>query len=799
MGDRFGTVAGPIPGPWARLAGLALLGLFGCTRAHYREKADRDVYTLQEERLIDPRWQIPLRPVEADPRSRMRDPHDPDREPFPPDDPAALEFQISERLHPWRGFRGRIERRGVRPIEDDGWLALLPKGPDGTVLLTRGSAMQLAVVNSRDYQFQVEELYLSALSVSLARFGFQVQPFFNESLAFRHAGSSSNESNQFLPVGQLGFAKQFYSGAQLLVDFANNLVFEFSGDGFTTALSSLTISLTQPLLRGAFARNVTQPLSLQERGLLYTIRDFARFRRGLYVDVVAGSGYLGLLQQLQAIRNAEENLRSLERNLEETEALFTAGIKTVSERDQVALQYQQQQVALLSLEANLQTSLDLYRVRQLALPPDLPMTIDDAPLQIFELNDPRITDLRAANDRLHLALLKEDQAPPRAEMVETTRSLLANLDLVAELLAATRDELAIWQERLERTRVLDEVPLPDARPRERRSFEANLAQILDDTLRGTTDRLIDNQESARTLAGGLEGGDPLDLEAAWLTLRRLVNDDFRGRLADVFAAQTQVRVFLIELPEIDLEVEPAVALALANRQDLMNSRAQVADAWRNVEVAANALQAGLSVNYLGNLATDPNRDDIFRFDASASAHRFGLRYDAPLVRRAERNAYRAAWIAYQRARRAYMLNHDEVVRQIRLDIRNLELSRRQFEIGREQLVTAVRQVEENESTYRFNTEPNASLTLLLLSSLNSLLSAKNTLIGTWVDYETARMGLYRDLDILDIDARGVWTNEHIDPSLFTLPIPDAGPLPGPGLFTESGPSAPPELGIPSIP
>ena len=29
-----------------------------------------------------------------------------------------------------------------------------------------------------------------------------------------------------------------------------------------------------------------------------------------------------------------------------------------------------------------------------------------------------------------------------------------------------------------------------------------------------------------------------------------------------------------------------------------------------------------------------------------------------------------------------------------------------------------------------------------------------------MDYQTARMTLYRDLDIMDIDAQGVWTNER---------------------------------------
>ena len=47
------------------------------------------------------------------------------------------------------------------------------------------------------------------------------------------------------------------------------------------------------------------------------------------------------------------------------------------------------------------------------------------------------------------------------------------------------------------------------------------------------------------------------------------------------------------------------------------------------------------------------------------------------------------------------------------------------------------------------------MTLNLLNALTSQLGAKNSLIGSWVEYETARMSLYRDFDIMDINARGL--------------------------------------------
>ncbi len=85
------------------------------------------------------------------------------------------------------------------------------------------------------------------------------------------------------------------SGAQLLVNLANSIVCEFSNHGVQMVSPSLTVSLTQPLLAGAWARIVTQPLSLQERGVLYQLRLFAEFRRQFYVALnttgVGGSQY----------------------------------------------------------------------------------------------------------------------------------------------------------------------------------------------------------------------------------------------------------------------------------------------------------------------------------------------------------------------------------------------------------------------------------------------------------------------------------------------------------------------------
>src|SRR5689334_16510466 len=107
---------------WAVL-GLILISPMGCTRFDYHAAADRDVYGIERERQFDLRWRLPDRPVEADPRSRMRDPWDPDHEPIPPDDPSARVFQVSAYFpHEWHGWKNRSSA----PIEDLTWRVMIP-------------------------------------------------------------------------------------------------------------------------------------------------------------------------------------------------------------------------------------------------------------------------------------------------------------------------------------------------------------------------------------------------------------------------------------------------------------------------------------------------------------------------------------------------------------------------------------------------------------------------------------------------------------------------------------------------
>jgi len=244
--------------------------------------------------------------------------------------------------------------------------------------------------------------------------------------------------------------------------------------------------------------------------------------------------------------------------------------------------------------------------------------------------------------------------------------------------------------------------------------------------------------------------------------------------AQIYVVQTQVRVYLIRLEPMAYTLNEALALARENRLDLMNQRAQVIDAWRQIEVTASALKAGLDLRMTANIATPPLGDKPFDFRADASQYTVGLAIDTPLNRFAERNTYRASLITYQQARRSFMALDDQIQSAVRLDIRQLETQRANFSIARQSLIAAARQVEGAREGLILNASNTA--TLDILNALTALLSAKSTLISSWISYESTRSQLLLDMDALRLNPGGLPDHESGDtPSPTRLGAPVVAP------------------------
>jgi hypothetical protein len=181
-----------------------------------------------------------------------------------------------------------------------------------------------------------------------------------------------------------------------------------------------------------------------------------------------------------------------------------------------------------------------------------------------------------------------------------------------------------------------------------------------------------------------------------------------------------------------------------------------------------------------------------------------LDYQLPLVRQAEQNNYRASLIAYQRQRRATMEAEDLAVQTVRGEIRQLRVLAENYRIQQRQVELAYLTVENSLDTLRAppgagalqNTAAQAAaLTSQLLSAQSKVPTAQNALLTVWINYLNSRLQLYRDLELMPLDARGVWIDEasSLDCDLSAgpcsapggrpaggtpgerLPAPDAGP------------------------
>jgi hypothetical protein len=396
---------------------LALL-LAGCGRAYYRRAADRDAYALIGNHIVAPEFDVGRTRVEPDPQSRLADPHNPDRPPKPPDDPSASIFM--DRPGGMKGGR-RWDRDGcLDDIENNTWRDFIGLDEKGRLPLDPDRAVDLALVNSREYQTNLEALYQAALNLSLNRFEFALHWFGHTGTTGAHSGAggaAGGESNTLTLDHDLGVTRAFAAGGQLLVDFANSFVWEYTAGGGQLMPSNLVVNLVQPLLRGAGREIRLETLTQSERDLLYAVRNFARFRKTFWADVTTRAGYLDLLLRLQSIRNQKANLVGQEQTYRLHLELLEGGKVSRVQVDQVFRGFLDARLGVAQSEASYQSALDDFKIR-LGLPPLIPADINDGQLHEFQLVSPTLEKLREDTAQFELARFKELNDVPSVAMLK---------------------------------------------------------------------------------------------------------------------------------------------------------------------------------------------------------------------------------------------------------------------------------------------------------------------------------------------------------------------------------------------
>lgn len=871
-----------LPKSTAVLAIAVMVLLPGCSRRFWRVQAENDTYNAISQKLNDPHWELPRIGLQADPRSRFYDPYDPDEAPLPPDDPAAHKVMhcVSGRkgYEKWHCFGDTLS------VENPDWLIqyLGSRTPDPTEYhaevsipkVTLKDGVDLTYIHSREYQSQLEDIYLEGLQLTLQQFNFGTRfivggpgsgaggGIFNSNRVF------GGNANQALGFGT-GFRQQLSSGTQLSLEILNTITWQ-NGDQNASPMA-VGWQITQPLLRQAGRKVVLESLTQAERDLLYEVRNMARFRQTLFTDVA--SDYLRLQQQAQLIRNQLNNikrlqeqikigqsedqsprssvsadLRELPDNFVIPEALagklvynidrLVWTLRTISEEEQELLlaisddnrfqaaarelirfrtlqanslgvqqlitQLNNAQNALATQRNTLDSLLDAFKIR-LGLPPDIQIEVDNSFLSRFELIDADLLDLVDDLDRFQeeegMKLLPDDDGSLSVATLRTYVDAIAELrdrvrtkaieDVQAdfapirEILSQTSDQNLVnpdgrsFRSVAERQRVIKAIAEDmDRFQLNQRDFEKwsrgidMLKALVDhpnaDRLTTVLDQDDDGRVSEAELpeawedlppGAGISEDEKLDDNELLLQIREgilTLREQLKQVVQSQEVVQAGIRVEIVELNAFELDgrtdipsISEVVDLGIQYRHDLMNTRAEVMDARRQVEIAANALKARLDLNVSGDLVDAGGLND----DLNVSVD-----FKTPIDQVAERNAYNVALIAYQRAKREYMAQEDFVKQQIRNSWRQLKVSAEQLEIDRQTVRNAALQYD------NIATSPNQNDNLSLLNALSTLLQAQNSLVNDWITYETTRLNIFRDMGIMNIDQSGLWQDKFYQSS-----------------------------------
>ena len=217
--------------------------------------------------------------------------------------------------------------------------------------------------------------------------------------------------------------------------------------------------------------------------------------------------------------------------------------------------------------------------------------------------------------------------------------------------------------------------------------------------------------------------------------------------------------------------------ALVLRLDLMNERESVADDWRRIKLAADDLKSVLNLNASQFLGTQRDLNQPFGDSTTDSTRtQVSLSFDAPLNRRSQRNSYRRALIDYNVALRSLMLVEDNIKLAVRQDLRSLSLGKEQYVIDVASAALAFERVVSTEKEYRLGI---ANATARdFLEAQAAYIQALSGVANRHINYIVDRMDLFFDLELLEVDDRGMWnelSNEQYQPS----PTSNCRPMPRP--------------------
>ncbi len=263
-----------------------------------------------------------------------------------------------------------------------------------------------------------------------------------------------------------------------------------------------------------------------------------------------------------------------------------------------------------------------------------------------------------------------------------------------------------------------------------RNRRINLAQSTDLRIRSqelyNANRLI-SLEVQRARQQELQAqSQVIDAEESYQSLL----DDFKVALGMPVDEGLDVVPVEMEVSIPRILAEDAIALAHKYRLTLVTAADEVNDAMRAVKNSRNALLPNLDFNAQVNLGNEKDTPAV-DLQSRTLTYQAGLTLDLPIDRLAERNDYRKALIALQKAERNLGATKDKITADVRDALRSIRAAEISLEIQRLGIDLAQRRVE----------FANLRLTSGQAKDNRDVVEAQNSLLDAQDRYERARSQL----------------------------------------------------------
>lgn len=248
------------------------------------------------------------------------------------------------------------------------------------VRLTLLDSLDVAAENSREFQRQKEQLYLTALNLTRSQHDFALRFDFTGSgeVSGTADGKGPNQDIGASLGTNLSASANGEAGTRVVASFVNTFLRSIIHGGSFDGSSILNLALTQPLLRSAGRRIAREPLTQAERDVIYAVRTFERFRSTFTVTVV--SNYYDIVRQMADLKNVEANYQSFVLARRRMEEMSRAGRSTIADLGRAKQSEFTADAQRVNAKNRLQAALDRFKLT-LGLP-----TSSQLQLEIGELD-----------------------------------------------------------------------------------------------------------------------------------------------------------------------------------------------------------------------------------------------------------------------------------------------------------------------------------------------------------------------------------------------------------------------------